>query len=266
MTDERVNPYDIDPHVAEFYDIHETHSQDVELIRRLIAGRGWIRILEPFCGTGRILIPLAKDGHELVGLDQSRCMLDRARARIALLPADIHAAVTLVQADALAGDWPGGFDLVLLGSNCFYELSSPQEQETCVAFAAAALKPGGHAYVDNDHMEDAVPAAWLPAGPRPGGFPRGTCADGTRLESVNETLSFDLQTRLWRARRSITITSPEGTARTVEYVHQKHPVRFAEVRGWLQKHGLTIEQTSGDREGHSYTNDSPRAIFWAAKG
>src|SRR5690349_8398997 len=32
-------------------------------------------ILELACGTGRLTIPLARDGHEVVGLDASRTML-----------------------------------------------------------------------------------------------------------------------------------------------------------------------------------------------
>ena len=39
----------------------------------------------------------------------------------------------------------------------------------------------------------------------------------------------------------------------------------AEVRGWLEKHGFEIESFFGDRAGRPYTDDSPRAIFWARK-
>jgi len=59
------NAYDIEPHIAEIYDQVETYTDDLYLIRRLIGGRVPLRILEPFCGTGRILIPLALDGHTL---------------------------------------------------------------------------------------------------------------------------------------------------------------------------------------------------------
>ena len=111
---ENKNSYEIDPHIAEFYDQHETQMDDVELIRRLVADRVRLRILEPFCGTGRILIPLAEDGHEMVGLDQSEQMLDRARTKIAELPPAVGKRITLIRADATAGDWPAGFDLLLL--------------------------------------------------------------------------------------------------------------------------------------------------------
>ncbi len=58
--------YDLDSHVPEIYDKAETETADVALILRSIGPRtGW-HILEPFCGTGRILLPLALDGHTVV--------------------------------------------------------------------------------------------------------------------------------------------------------------------------------------------------------
>ncbi|HUV38997.1 MAG TPA: class I SAM-dependent methyltransferase, partial [Planctomycetota bacterium] len=140
--------YNLDVHVAEIYDRVETQTDDVALIRRLIADKGTLRVLEPFCGNGRIVIPLACDGHEIVGMDRAKAMLDSARAKTAGLPAEVRRRITLIEADVLASDWPNDFDLVLLGGNCFYELASAAEQESCVARASAALKPGGCVYVD----------------------------------------------------------------------------------------------------------------------
>jgi SAM-dependent methyltransferase len=82
MSINQVNFYDTSPYIAEIYDQCETYQDDVALIRRLIQGRGNLCILEPFCGTGRILIPLASDGHTLMGMDQSKEMLARAREKV----------------------------------------------------------------------------------------------------------------------------------------------------------------------------------------
>src|SRR2546423_11620802 len=38
-------------------------------------------ILELGCGTGRISVPIAQDGHHIVGLDRSGAMLERAERR-----------------------------------------------------------------------------------------------------------------------------------------------------------------------------------------
>jgi SAM-dependent methyltransferase len=190
MSHNTTNMYDIEPHIAEIYDQIETYTDDVELIRRLMGRRGPLRILEPFCGTGRILIPLALDGHELVGLDQAQGMLAQARAKIVLLPAEVQARITLAEADVTSAEWPQGFDLVILGGNCFYELATPQEQEQCLVSAAASLHPGGYVYVDNNHMEGDLDESWQQTG-RGRAFPTGTCADGTRVESTTETIWYD---------------------------------------------------------------------------
>jgi SAM-dependent methyltransferase len=256
--------YDIEPHIVELYDQSETYTDDVELIRNLIDGRGSLRILEPFCGTGRILIPLALDGHELVGLDQAKGMLARARAKTAELSKDVQERITLVEVNVISYEWPQGFDLVILGGNCFYELATPQEQEQCIASAATVLNFGGYIYVDNNHMEGALDESWRHPGAREG-FPTGICDDGTRIESTTETIWYDASARLVRFRRSTRVALPGGQIVEKEYVQQKHPVSTIEVRAWLNTHGFVIEQLYGDRAGNPYTETSERAIFWARK-
>jgi SAM-dependent methyltransferase len=257
--------YDIETCIAEMYDQTETQTEDVALIRRLIGGRGPLRILEPFCGTGRILIPLTHDGHEIVGMDRARNMLGRAREKIARLGPEVQARITLVEADVTQVPWPTGFDLVILGGNCMYELPTPEVQEGCIAAAAAALRPGGLIYVDNDHMEGELDPAWRRPGVQPS-FPQGECADGTTLEGSMETVWYDAQRRLVRFRRRVRVTRPDGCVIEREYLQQKHPVSAGEVRGWLEGHGVIVEREMGDRAGHPYTEDAPRAIFWARKG
>ncbi len=103
MSYNMTNAYDIEPHIAEIYDQVETYADDVALIRRLIGGRGLLRILEPFCGTGRIPISLALDGHTLVRLDQAKGMLAHARAKIMRLPTEVQRRITLAEADVTSG-------------------------------------------------------------------------------------------------------------------------------------------------------------------
>src|SRR3954470_21479976 len=39
-------------------------------------------VLDLACGTGRVLVPLLRDGHTVVGVDRSRAMLERAAWRL----------------------------------------------------------------------------------------------------------------------------------------------------------------------------------------
>lgn len=261
------NVYDIDEHVAELYDQQISDSADLAFIRGLIAQLAPARslqILEPFCGSGRLLLPLAQDGHCLAGLEQSHGMLARARRKAAALPAEVQARITLLEQDVTRQSWPTGNDLVLLVGNCFYELGEPVQQEGLIRTALDALKPGGWLLVDNDHMEGELPANWLDPTPRPA-FPSGLCADGARLESTIQTVNHDPQRRVVCFRRTTRVTWPDGRAEVKERMQQKHPLRMAEVRDWLEYHTFLLEAGWGDYSGAAFTPESPRAMFLARK-
>jgi SAM-dependent methyltransferase len=260
MSQNQVNPYNIDPHIAELYDQQENRSDDVRLLLQLIGDRECLRILEPFCGTGRILIPLVLAGHQLTGLDQSDVLLSRCKEKLE----QVNKSTELIQGDAVTSPWPGGFDLVVLAGNCLYELASIEEQEHCIQAAANALNPGGFLFLDNDHMEGSLAKEWQDVTPRPC-FPSGLCADGVRLESSMQTTWFNAPSRSIRFLRKTKTVFPDGRIMQQEYIQQKHPVSATEVRGWLDRNGFQILAHYGTRAGQSYTETSPRAIFWAKK-
>jgi SAM-dependent methyltransferase len=258
--------YDMDAHVAEIYDRVETHREDLDLLRGLLPEGRALPILEPFCGTGRLALPLAADGHDVVGFDRSRHMLDRARAKVRALEGGDRLRITLKEGHALRDPWPVGFDLVLLGGNCFYELGTPEAQERCVALASGSLREGGTLFVDNNHMEGELDESWRnPPGRIGRAFPTGLCDDGTRVEGTVETIEYDVRSRIVRLRREVRLTFPDGSEKEREWVEQCHPPSFEEVASWLEKSGLVVERTFGDRQGNAYREDAPRAIFWARR-
>jgi SAM-dependent methyltransferase len=257
--------YDIEPHIAEIYDQVETYSDDVELIRKLIGNRGPLRILEPFCGTGRILIPLALDGHEIVGLDQAKGMLDCALLKVRQLPEQVQHRISLHEADVIADEWPTGFDLVVLGGNCLYELATAEEQEKCITRAFDSLRFGGYIYLDNNHMEGTLHETWQQLDVDEKAFPTGTCEDGTYIQTQRKTIWFDIARRLVRYRRRTIITFLDGNTETEEYLMQCHPPSKVEMQTWLGSHAFTVKQVYGDRIGNPYNEESSRAIFWAEK-
>ena len=73
-------------------------------------------VLDVGGGAGHQSFPLAQVGYEVTLLDASPAMLDKARARLAALPEDTRARVTLVEADGEQADAAVGgrrFDAVL---------------------------------------------------------------------------------------------------------------------------------------------------------
>src|SRR5260370_37755101 len=68
--------------IAPFYDIEHAHfDEDVDMYRNFAELCGG-KILELACGSGRLLLPLAREGYTLTGVDTSAGMLEIARQEL----------------------------------------------------------------------------------------------------------------------------------------------------------------------------------------
>lgn len=247
--------------LAELYDQNETYVDDVLLIRRLIHDRPNLKILECFSGTGRIAIPLAIDGHRVTCLEKSSAMTERARAKTKSLDLRTGGSLKFIEQDILSGNWGSGYDLVILGANCLYELATAEAQKDCINHAFNSLKTGGAVFIDNQNYQ----GGWenLPFGKERITF-EGFGADGTCGRFSCMDLSFDPATRQLSMKR-IKTTKTNGQDVREEYFAKKRPVIGDEVRNWLEECGLLIVESYGDRDGAPLTQQSDRAIFLAIK-
>jgi len=97
-------------HLAPLYDLINAGVQDdLPFYLALVAEMGG-PVLELGCGSGRTLIPLAEAGYDVVGLDSSPAMLERARTRLERSPFAEH--VRLVQGDMTGFDLQTTFPLI----------------------------------------------------------------------------------------------------------------------------------------------------------
>jgi SAM-dependent methyltransferase len=104
-------------------------------------------ILEIGAGTGRVLIPLADAGHEIVGLDISTEMLGMAAEKLAARP-DLAGRVQLVEGDMTDFDLDQRFSLVIVAARSFQHLLTPSEQRKALHCIHRHLAPGGHLVLD----------------------------------------------------------------------------------------------------------------------
>ena len=140
--------------IAPYYDLlHRTLTEDVGFILTL-AGRTGGPILELGCGTGRLLVPLARAGYTVTGLDNSRAMLSRAQRRLSAEPAAVRRRIHLIAADvttfALA---PEHFTLALVPYNPRLHLDPATAVAACRAIARH-LTPNARLFLDlpNPHL------------------------------------------------------------------------------------------------------------------
>ncbi|MEZ4361871.1 MAG: class I SAM-dependent methyltransferase [Kofleriaceae bacterium] len=129
------------------------------LAMRVAPGRP---ILDLGAGTGRLTLPLARDGHRVVALDQAPAMLARLRARLALAPPAVTARVEARAGDLRAFRLGRRFGLVVAAFNVVEHLYTRQDMAAFLARVSAHLEPGGTLAFDVQ-MPD---LQWLARDPR----------------------------------------------------------------------------------------------------
>ncbi|WP_320777363.1 class I SAM-dependent methyltransferase [Streptomyces sp. CRN 30] len=105
-----------------------------------LAGDG--RALEFAVGTGRLALPLAARGVPVHGIDISRAMVARLRAK----PGGDGVGVTI--GDIATTRVEGTFSLAYLVFNTINNLTTQDAQVECFRNAAAHLRPGGHFVIE----------------------------------------------------------------------------------------------------------------------
>jgi SAM-dependent methyltransferase len=127
-----------DEATAEMFD-EDVVGPAVGLLAELAAGG---RALEFGIGTGRIALPLARRGVEVHGLDLSRPMVARLRAKPG------GTAVGVIIGDFADTRVPGAFSLVYLVFNTICNLTTQDAQVACFVNAAEHLQPGGRFVIE----------------------------------------------------------------------------------------------------------------------
>lgn len=106
------------------------------------------KILELGCGTGRVLIPVARLGLEITGVDSSPRMLSQCQLRLDGEPPEVRDKVSLVQADMRDLDIPGRFSLAMIPFRPFQHLIAVSDQIAALQAIHRHLEPGGRLILD----------------------------------------------------------------------------------------------------------------------
>ena len=66
---------------ANIYDGMNANLADLPFYKRWLPKNKDARILELCCGTGRLTLPIAKDGYDISGVDYTSSMLEQAKLK-----------------------------------------------------------------------------------------------------------------------------------------------------------------------------------------
>lgn len=117
--------------VARFYDFEQKEfTKDIPFYLEYAKECGG-EVLELACGTGRLLIPLAKQGVIVTGLDESEEMLNIARAKISAEEI-LKKNITLVKGDMRHFDIKKKFSLIFIAFRSFQSLLTRKDHLACL--------------------------------------------------------------------------------------------------------------------------------------
>jgi SAM-dependent methyltransferase len=199
--------------------------------------------LELGVGTGRTLLPLARDGYKVVGVDMAPRMLARCRARAQHLSAVAQARIELHQADFRAVRLGRRFPLVICPFNAFMHLYRRADVEQFLATVRAHLLPSGRFAFDVLNPD----LAWLSRDPkRRWARTRFRHPTSRRWMIYSTSLRYDAAMQIafmriyYQAERG-------GRESVVRLAHRQFFPR--ELAALLYYNGFVIERHDGDFDG-----------------
>lgn len=245
---------------ADIYEQQVTDTEDIAFLLQILGGEPRC-VLEVACGGGRILVPLAKAGHDAHGMDADPFMLERLALKAAGMP-----NIRWKQRDIVKDAWDGGFDVAVLAGNILINILSDvdneEAQQIVLRKAADAIKPGGHLYLDFDCF-DTIPSRngdtdeWV--------YFEGTDDLGTYGKFIVMGSPLDVAKRNDYSDRRLEITPRDRAPFAYQFRFQKHFPPLSQVQRWLFDLGLTIEALYGDYDRNPVHRGGSRVILWARK-
>jgi SAM-dependent methyltransferase len=226
---------------AAFYDWENAQTiqrRDVAFWRRIAAAADG-RVLELGTGTGRVAVPIAKDGIALTGVDASAAMLQRARRRAAR---SRLRGLTLARGDMRALPFRrGAFGLVMAPYGVLQSLTRERDLAAALASVHRVLRRRGRFVIDL--VPDLV--EWSEYEGKK--TLSGSMGRGTKVSLV-ESVRQD-------ARRGLTIfdqryTTVHGRRRQVhDFSLTFRTVSIRGMRRRLEAAGFTVDAVLGDYQG-----------------
>jgi SAM-dependent methyltransferase len=229
--------------IADLYDFaYEDFGEDVQFYENLARSAGG-PLLELGVGSGRVALPLARAGLNVVGIDTSASML--ARARLNLEASDsMTGSLELLQADMTRFDLGRRFGMVFIAASTFQHLLSSEEQVACLrcvarhlqsngVFAMSLRSPTSVSWDANDWAP--LLLHWTRTHPETGEVVIKLCAEQPDPSRMVRRLTY-IYDRV----------ASDGSVKRCVFVTELRHSTEAEIRLLLQQVGLRVTHVYGD--------------------
>ena len=257
--------YDRSPFIAEFSPYVAAYATRLDIGFYVQTAREYGGpVLELGCGSGRILIPTARAGIVISGLDASKCMLAMCRAAIEAEPSEVQRRTNVHHGDIRDYNLGRGFRLITMPFRPFQYLLTVEDQLACLAAIRRHLESDG--YLVFDLFNPSVHSLAHPVDPaETDEEPPFTHPDGRTVVRRNRILQRDLHNQTFAGELVYDVTHPGG--RTESLVHQyrfRYLFRF-EVEHLLARAGFTLDRVYAGFDRSPYGSRYPGDLIFVAR-
>ncbi len=237
--------------LARYYDLENADFADDLPFWLSLAEAHGVPILELGCGTGRVLLSLARAGYAVTGLDNSPEMLARLDAK---LGAGARAGASVLRADMRSFQIDGAFRLALMPYNTFMHLLTAEDQIAALTSVRRHLQPGAALALDLANAGEVYAAH------EQGLTLERTFQDGDRTVQQFSSLSLDRAAQIAHVTWQYDSVAPDGQVqRLIAPMRLRHTFP-GEMRLLLERCGFGLTHLYGDYDRSPFAEGAPRML------
>lgn len=236
--------------IAAYYDeIFPLKKTRLSFVSSLLKGED-LSVMDIGCATGELALALSEKGHDVVGIDLDRAMVERAREKAT--DRGLETEFLVKDMSAIGTDFmPSSFDAVFCLGNTLAHLENPAKMDAFFRAVLTVLKDGGlfalqivnyQRVLDNEITE----------------LPR---SENDRFTFRREYVYEEEKHRI-RFHGGVRVKSSGVLQGSVEILY---PLTFEELNAALTNAGFSKKQFFGNENKAPYDKDSPALIAIARK-
>ncbi len=255
-------PIDAYAAYSQFYDLYVgDRTEDIPLYLEY-ATAAMTPVLEIGAGSGRLTVPFASNGHDVVAVDLSESMLALLEARLADLPDARRGRVRVVRTDMRELELGETFDFVLVPFFTFNYLLTPEAQAAALDRLSAHVSASGRLVLDLF----VPPGLELDSVLEPEVRMDATDpATGNRIR-LWTSASVDANARLEHRTQWFKVTLPDGMSETTKIKMDRRYFQPGELERIANEHGQEVRELTTGYRGKPPKPDSVQLVYELGHG
>lgn len=234
---------------ANIYDGMNTNLSDLPFYKRWLPKDKNARILELCCGTGRLTLPIAKEGYNISGVDYTPSMLEQAKIRASEEGVDIQ----FIEADIRKLELSEKFDFIFIPFNSIHHLYKNEDLFKAFRVVKNHLKEGGFFLFDcfNPNIQ------YIVKGEKEQQQIAEYTTNDNREVLIKQVMRYENNTQINRIEWHYYINGVFDSIQNLD-MRLYYP---QELDTYLKWNGFTIVQKFGSFEEEVFSDHSEKQIF-----